>query len=459
METATSHGRIFFVLIVAAIASVAVFALPLKGLTHPGQGALAVLVLAIILWSSETLSLPIASLIILLVQPVFGIISFEGTLGSFANPIIFLLLGGFIIAEGVTSCGLVNRFAYLIMSRIGNPRTVLLVAIFATGLLSAWVNNLVAFAMALPVAKQILSLDDRHPAGGRTNFSVNLILGASYGSLAGGIATEIGTGPNLIAATYANLSLGRWFAFGFPLSIALMLLVWRALLLVYPVKSTEFKSEKSLTRAKLKELGPTTRKEKMAVLILLLVIVLLATAPITAINAYAVTMIGAVLFFLSGIINWKHAQKGVEWGVLVFFGSALSVGNALTSTGAATWLIDLLTGTIGGNVSPLIIILILMLASVALTQVLSNVGLAAIMVPIVTTLAKNMSLPAATFAVPVAIACSLSFMFPMSDPTIAMAHGTGYVRSRDILKAGLPITLISLGISLLVVFSLLRFVV
>ncbi len=143
----------------------------------------------------------------------------------------------------------------------------------------------------------------------------------------------------------------------------------------------------------------------------------------------------------------------------MFFGSALSLGNALTSTGAATWVITMLLSTIGGNVSPLIIILILMLVSAALTQVISNVGLAAILVPIVTTLAKHLNLPAATFAVPVAVACSLSFMFPMSDPTIAIGHGTGYLRSKDILRAGLPITLVSVGISLLVVFSLLRFVV
>ncbi len=290
-------------LIIGAIASVAVFALPLKGLSYSGHGALALLVLAIILWSSEALSLPVASLIILLVQPLFGILSYQGTLGSFANPIIFLLLGGFIIAEGVTSCGLVDRFSYFAMSRVGNPRTVLLIAIFVTGLLSALVNNLVAFAIALPVAKQILALDERHPAGDKTNFGVAIILGTSYGSLAGGLATEIGTGPNLIAATYANLSFAKWFVLGFPLSIALMLFIWWALLQIYPVKSTEFKSEKSVMRLKLKELGPISRKEKFALLILLLVIVLLTTAPITAIFAYAVTLIGAVLFFLSGIIN------------------------------------------------------------------------------------------------------------------------------------------------------------
>lgn len=446
-------------LIIGAIASVAVFALPLKGLPYSGHGALALLVLAIILWSSEALSLPVASLIILLVQPLFGILSYEGTLGSFANPIIFLLLGGFIIAEGVTSCGLVDRFAYFAMSKVGNPRTLLLIAIFVTGLLSALVNNLVAFTIALPVAKQILALDERHPDRGKTNFGVALILGTSYGSLAGGIATEIGTGPNLIASTYANLSFAKWFVLGFPLSVALMLFIWWALLQIYPVKSSEFKSEKSVMRLKLRDLGPITGKEKFALLILFLVIVLLTTAPITAIFAYAVTLIGAVLFFLSGIINWKHAQTSVNWGVLVFFGSALSVGNALTSTGAATWVITMLLNTNGGNVSPIVIILILMLVSAALTQVISNVGLAAILVPIVTTLAKHLGLPAATFAVPVAVACSLSFMFPMSDPTIAIGHGTGYLRSKDIFRAGLPITLISVGISLVVVFSLLRFVV
>lgn len=449
-----------YVLVAGGAAAGLVFFLPLNGLTYAGHGALALLVLAVIIWSSETLSLSVSSLILLLVQPILGILSFEGTLGSFANPIIFLLLGGFIMAEGVTNCGLSTRFAYILASKIGNRRLVLLVTIFATGLLSAGVNNLVAFAIALPVAKEILSLDKGQPAvSGQRNFALNLVLGASYGSLAGGIATELGTGPNLIAATYANISFAKWFTLGFPLSVALMLIIWWVLLRIYPVKADEFRYEKSLMKSKLKELGPITRKEKLALFILLLVIVLLVTAPITAIDAYAVTLIGAVLFFLSGLIDWKHAQRGVNWGVIIFFGAALSVGNALNTTGAANWLIALLTNSIGGSMSPLGIILILMLACAALTQVVSNVGLAAIMVPIVTTLAKHMGLSAATFAVPVAIACSLSFMLPMSDPTIAMAHGSGHVRSREIIKAGLPITLISVVISLLVVLSLLRFAV
>jgi sodium-dependent dicarboxylate transporter 2/3/5 len=447
--------RGLFTLVAGGVAAVFVAFLPLKGLSYSGHGALGLLVLAVILWSSEALSLPIASLVVLLVQPLLGTLTFEGTLGSFANPIIFLLLGGFIIAEGVARSGLVTRFAYGIMSRVENPRTVLLITIFATGLLSAWVNNLVAFAIALPVARQVLSLDNQRNARNSRNFTIDLILGASYGSLAGGVASEIGTGPNLIAAAYANLSLGSWFVVGFPLSIVLMLLVWYGLLRIFPVNPNEFKPERPLMRSKLKELGPISSKEKTALLILVFVILLLATAPITAIDAYAVTLVGAVLFFLTGIITWKHAQAAVDWGVIVFFGSALSVGAALTSTGAATWIIDVFTVAIGTNVSPFVIVLTLMLVAAGLTQIVSNVGLAAIMVPIVTTLAKNMGLSPATFAVPVAVACSMSFMFPMSDPTIAMALGTGYVRSKDILKAGVPITLISVGISLIVVLSLL----
>jgi sodium-dependent dicarboxylate transporter 2/3/5 len=451
------HGN-FLVILAAAIAGVAVFALPLQGLTYAGHGALALLVFAILVWSSESLSLPVASLIILLIQPILGIVSFENSVKSFANPIIFLLLGGFIIAEGVTSSGLVNRFAYGLISRFGgSPRTILLIVIFATGLLSAWINNLVAFAMALPVLRQIITLEGTGAVNGNSNFAKRLVLGASYGSLAGGVATEIGTGPTLIAASYANLSFGKWMIFGIPLSIVLMLMIWRALILIFPVDAKQSES-KGIQKAGSDELAPLARKEKVALAILLLVIALLATSPITGIDSYAVTLFGAALFFLAGIIDWRRAQKRVDWGVLVFFASALSVGNALLVTGAATWVINaMMNGTVS-SVSPLITMVILMLIGAALTQVVSNVGLAAIMVPIVTTLATEMNLPAATFAVPTAIACSLSFMLPMSDPTIAMAHGTGYVRTKDIFRAGLPVTILAVAISIPVLLLLLRFV-
>jgi sodium-dependent dicarboxylate transporter 2/3/5 len=429
------------------------FYIPLKGLGYAGHAALGILAFAIIIWSWEALPLAVSSIIVILLQPAVGVVSFEDAIRGFANPIIFLLLGGFMIAEGVTSSGLVDRVAYATLSKLENPKFVILAAILVTGILSAWVDNLVAFAIALPVFRRIISLTYHDPSGDG-NFAKSLLLGGSYGSLAGGLATVIGTGPNLIAAAYIKIPFETWSFFGAPLAILLMLAIWKSLITVFPLNSSKGLCDKTLMRSKLVDLGPMRKTEKIALIILAIIVVLLVTAPITKVDSYAVTLFGAVLFFLTGTLTWRHAERNVGWGTIVFFASALSVGNALIATGTANWLIGQMTGELGAAVSTLTITFILMIVGASLTQVVSNVGLAAVLIPIATTLSLDMNLPPGTYAIPAAVACSLSFMFPMSDPTIAMAHGTGYVTSRDIFKAGLPITIICAAISIPLIIAL-----
>lgn len=448
LSRSRTNIRGLLVLLIGAIAAALVISAPLKGLGYSGHGALALLAFAMIVWASETIPLPVSSLIVLLIQPILGIVSFGGALAGFANPILFLLLGGFMIAEGVASSGLGDRVAYAIMSKLGRSSgTLLLGVILLTGLLSAWVSNLVAFAMVLPVVRRILSSIGEDARNPKSNLPKKLILGASYGSLAGGLATQIGTAPNLIAASYVKLSFANWTIFGVPLGSVLMLLVWRILMVAFP-------SEDGEIRLKSRKSGSLSAHERNAVLILLAVVALSVTSPITGLDEYAVALIGAVFFFISGSITWKHVQKNIDWGTVVFFGAALSLGSAMFSTGAVIWAIGIITHASGIFASPLLVVLVLMMVATVLTQVLSNVGLAAILMPIVIGLAGNMNLSADTFVIPAAVACSLSFMFPMSDPTIAMAYGTGYVRGRDIFKAGFYVAIVSVGISLLVITTM-----
>ncbi len=139
------------------------------------------------------------------------------------------------IAEGVTSSGLVERLTYATLSKIERPRMVVLAAIVFTGILSALVNNLVAFAMVLPVFRRIISLTHSGESE-NGNFAKSLVLGGSYGSLAGGIATVIGTGPNLIAAAYAKISFEAWLFFGAPLAVILIVLIWKAINVYLPCR-------------------------------------------------------------------------------------------------------------------------------------------------------------------------------------------------------------------------------
>jgi len=408
------------------------------------------------MWATEAVPLAVTSLIILFAQPLIGVESFENAVIGFANPILFLMIGGFIMAEAIRKSGLAQRFTYYLLGRLGtSPERGLFVSIFSTGLLSAWIENVVAFAMLLPIIKEIVDIMGcSEPERGKSNYAKAMILGASFGSLAGGFGTEIGTAPNLMAAAYTSIPFLNWMIFGLPLSIAMLLVTWFLLMRIFPSEVRALENGEALIGEKIRMMGPLSRDEKLSTGILLFAILLWVTAGFTGINSYSVSLIAAVMFIFAGVITWKDAQKNIDWGLVVFFGGALSLGSALLKTGAAAWIIDKLVGMMGSDPSTVVVMLLLMAVAVIITQVMSNIALSAILVPLSVTLASAQHQPIGVYAVPVAIACSLSFMLPMADPTVAMAYGSGYVKLRDIPRAGIPLVAIGIILTVLVITTL-----
>ncbi len=430
--------------------------IPLPGLSSSGHAAIGLLIFAIIMWATEALHLAVTSLILLFLQPLLGIESFNNAVIGFANPIIFLMIGGFILAEAIRKSGLAERLTYFLLSKLGtSPSMSIFAAVFSTGVLSAWIENVVAFAMLLPIIKQIVPLMGvEEPERGNSNFAKAMVLGASYGSLAGGFGTEIGTAPNLMAAAYTHLPFANWMVFGFPLAIIMLFVTWKLLGWIFPPEVKGIVGGMDTITNTLNKMGTMSKTEKITLAILLFTIGLWVTTGITGIDSYSVALIGAALYFISGVIDWRDAQKNIDWGLIIFFGGALSLGAALLNTGAAAWLINDLIGALGGNASTVSIMLLLMIIGVLITQVMSNIALSAILIPLSVTLAAAQGQPIGIYAVPVAIACSLSFMFPMADPTVAMAYGTGYVKIKEILKAGIPMVVIGIILTIIVMLTI-----
>ncbi|OPX60416.1 MAG: Sodium:sulfate symporter transmembrane region [Methanobacterium sp. PtaB.Bin024] len=439
----------------AIIAFIVVMLIPMNGLSYPGHAAIALLVFAVIMWATETVHLAVTSLIILFIQPIIGVESFNNAVIGFANPIIFLMIGGFIMAEAIRKSGLATRMTYAMLNKFGtSPDRSIFVAVFSTGILSAWIENVVAFAMLLPIIKEIIPLMGiNDPEKGKSNFAKAMVLGASYGSLAGGFGTEIGTAPNLMAAAYTHIPFANWMIFGFPLAIAMMLIIWKLLGRVFKPEVSGIVGGTNTISSKLDSLGPMTKTEKKSLVILLFTIGLWVTTNWTGLNSYSIALIGAVLFFIFKVVDWKDAQNGVDWGLIIFFGGALSLGAALLNTGAAKWLISDIVAMMGSNPSTILITIVLMIVAVLITQVMSNIALSAILIPLSVTLASAQGHSVGTYAVPVAIACSLSFMLPMADPTVAMAYGTGYVKIKEILKAGVPLVVIGIILTIIILMS------
>ena len=183
--------------------------IPTPGLDFIGHSAIALLVFAIVMWVTEALHLAVTSLLLLFIQPIIGVASFENAITGFTNGIIFLMIGGFILAEGIRKSGLATRLTYGMLNRLGTtPDKGLFTTIFSTGILSAFIENVIAYAMLLPIIKEVISLMGvKNPENGESNYAKSMALGGSYGSLAGGFGTEIGTAPNLMAAAYTHLPL------------------------------------------------------------------------------------------------------------------------------------------------------------------------------------------------------------------------------------------------------------
>ena len=440
----------------AIIAFIVVMLVPLPGLSYSGHAAIGLLAFAVIMWASEAQVLAVTSLMLLFLQPLLGIDSFDSAVIGFANPIIFLMIGGFILAVAIGKSGLAKRFTYWMLSKVGtSPGMSIFAAVFSTGILSAWIENVVAFAMLLPIIKTIVPLFGIDDADrGNSNFAKAMVLGASYGSLAGGFGTEIGTAPNLMAAAYTHLPFVNWMVFGFPIAIIMLFVTWKLLGWIFPPEVDGIVGGHETLNKAIDVMGSITRKEKITAVILFFTIGLWVTTGITGIDSYSVALIGAALYFVTGVIDWKDAQEGVDWGLIIFFGGALSLGAALLNTGAAAYIITHLIGAMGSNVSTLSIMLLLMVIAVVFTQVMSNIALSAILIPLAVTLAAAQGQPVGIYAVPVAFACSLSFMFPMADPTVAMAYGTGYVKIKEILKAGIPMVVIGIIVTIIIMLTI-----
>ncbi len=429
---------------------------PTPGLSFAGHASMALLLFAIVMWVTEALHLAVTSLLLVFIQPIIGITSFTSAVIGFANPIIFLMIGGFIIAEAIRRSGLAARLTYYMLNRFGTtPDRSIFVVVWSTGLLSAFIENVVAYAMLLPIIKEIIPLMGVENAEeGKSNFAKSMVLGGSYGSLAGGFGTEIGTAPNLMAAAYTHLPFVNWMIFGFPLAFILMTIIWKWLGFVYKAEIKGIVGGIETIAAKKASLGPMSRDEKVTIVILLFTIGLWVTTGFTGLDSFSVALLGAVLIFAFRVIDWKEAQEGVDWGLIIFFGGALSLGAALLNSGAAAWLIGLIVGFLGPHASTLVIMVVLMVIAVSITQVMSNIALSAILVPIAVTLAAAQHQPIGIYAVPVAIACSLSFMLPMADPTVAMAYGTKMVNIPEIFKAGLPLVIIGIIVTIVIILTI-----
>lgn len=432
----------------------------------------ALALLLAIWWMTEALPLGATSLLPLLLLPLLGVASIEDAAAPYANPTVFLFLGGFLIALAVERCGLHRRAALTILAAVGSrPANLVAGFMIATAILSMWISNTAAALMMLPMAMSVAALEEPGAATAPTEFGAALLLGVAYAASLGGLGTLIGTPPNALLAAYmaerfgVEIGFGQWMLIGVPLAVVSVPLAWVIVTRVAcrvgdaPLAGAGVELETARTA-----LGPVRRAEWLVGGITLLTAVAWIVRPliarvVPAMSDTTIAIAGAILLFTVPV-SWRRREFPLDggdidrlpWSVLLLFGGGLSLAAAIQSSGLAAWL-----GTVLEQLGslPLPVVVLGVVASVVfLSELASNTAAAATFLPIAGALAVGLGESPVLLVVPAALAASCGFMLPVATPPNAIVYATGRIPMQRMVRAGVLLNLSMIAILTLAAFVL-----
>lgn len=452
------------------------------GLSDSAIQVIAVGVWMIIWWMTEAVPLPVTALVPLVLFPVLDVFSTGEAAAPYASPIVFLFMGGFLIALAMEKRNLHRRIALNIINITGtHANGIILGFMIATAFLSMWISNTATTVMMLPIALSVVDLlqdnQDGKPSNGYRRFALGLMLSIAYAANIGGTTTIIGTPPNVVFVGYMQefygrqIEFGRWLLVGVPVSFTLLTITYLMLTRVlFPHRLKKLAGSDDLIKNKLIELGPMSRAEKLVAIIFFLTAVswifqsgindLLGA---DYLDNTIVAMAGGILMFITPtsfssneyVLDWESTSR-LPWGILLLFGGGLCLAKGMESTGIVQLVGDKIAGS--GEISLWLLLLLLIAFMLFMTEVMSNVALVVIFVPVVLGIADGMEINPLYLAIPVTLASSCAFMMPISTPPNAVVFSSGYIRMADMVKAGIFLNLISILVLLLVGLSLVQWV-
>ncbi|HZY82348.1 MAG TPA: DASS family sodium-coupled anion symporter [Cyclobacteriaceae bacterium] len=459
-STSSSLRRTGFFLGPALFLLILIFVDP--NLIAPGATkVVAVGVLMITWWITEAVPNPVAALLPLILFPALGVMNMTEAAAPFANPSVFLFMGGFMIALALEKHKLHERIAINIVRLTGTSGNgIILGFTLSSGLISMWISNTATALMMLPIGVSVIQLlkrsdDPEALSKGEKNFALGLMLSIGYAASLGGMATIIGTPPNVVFAGFAkefynqDISFFRWMVIGVPLAvITLFACYWMITRFLFPNNLPKIEGSEVLISNKLKELGPMRNEEKLTLLVFALTSFfwifqqgLNSLFGGNIFNDTNIAVTGGVLMFLVPIdfkkdiflIEWDDTKK-LPWGILILFGGGICLAKGMESTG----IINAIGGSIANlqGISIWQMMFLLTLASIVLTEFMSNVALVTIFVPVVFGIAKGLNFDPYILALPVTFAASCAFMFPISTPPNAIVFSSGHIRMKEMIKAG-----------------------
>jgi len=424
----------------------------------------------IVWWITEAAPIPITALLPLILFPFLGVMKMSEAAAPYANPIIFLFMGGFMIALGLEKHRLHERIALNLIRITGTSGNgIILGFMIATGFISMWISNTATAMMMLPIAISVINLLKTEKGNtpetetkGERNFGIGLMLIIAYAANIGGIGTIIGTPPNVVFVGLLNqfygqkIVFGDWMLIGIPLSIILLASCYFIITkFLFPNHLKNVHGSDELIKNKLKELGSIRKEEKLVMMIFVLtsslwifqqgINVLLGKEMLNDTN---IAMMGGSLMFIvpsslkkfTFLLHWRDTEK-LAWGILILFGGGLCLAQGLSNAG----IIQAVGAAIAEQGTAVNWLLFgLITASVFITEVMSNVALVQIFIPVVFGIATNLGLNPILLGMPVALGASMAFMFPVATPPNAIVFSSGHMKVKDMMKAGIILNIVSI---------------
>lgn len=453
----------------------------------------AIVVVMAVFWIFEVVPIPITSLLPLILFPLFGILDTKSTALFYGKDIIFLFLGGLMLAQGIQESNLHKRIALHIVNKIGSKPTHLVLGfMIATAFLSMWISNTASVMLMMPIGISIIEEIKSNDISKKiiSKFAVALMLGIAYSADIGGMATFVGTPPNMVFSEmyhtlFPNLpviSFTQWMMIGLPISITFIFTGWLLMTkVIFRMPKQKLLKSKNSIQSLIQQLGKLRRDELLSGLVFLFAALLWITGSdiniseslkfhgwrsllnLKEVNDASIAIGAALLLFIipskdkpkETLLTWKKA-KTLPWGILLLFGGGFALAGGFTSSGLSN-----LIGNLFENISidsPIIIVAIVCLVLTFLTEITSNTATTNLILPILAKASAVLGIDPRYLMIPATLSASCAFMMPVASPTQAIIFGSGHVKIKQMIKAGVLFNFLGIIIVTSVFFLLSKYV-
>ena len=442
-----------------------------EGLLDPAaRGAISIGVLMVIWWVSEALPMPVVALVPLVAFPILKIAKTDDVAASYANPAIYLFFGGFMLGLAIEKWNLHKRIALSIIQATGTSgNKIVLGFILATGFLSMWLSNTATTMMMYPIAMSVISvMEHKSDSGNTKNLALTLMLSIAYASNFGGIATIIGTPPNVAYAGFflekygVELDFFKWFILCAPISVLLLIgLYWVMVKWLFPSHIQHSADAAAYVAAEKANLGPLGKSEGRVLLVFVFTALLwIFRAVINDLQTYVklddtiIAVVAAIVLFIvpsekkgHALLDWQDTSR-MAWGILLLFGGGIALADALESTGMIQKVGGWLAG-FGNNT--LLLVFLVIVFSLFIGEFMSNIAQVIVFAPLVSAMADSLALNPIMLGIPMTLAASCAGMMPMATPPNAIVFASGHIRFKDMVLTGFVMNIIAIG--LIMIFS------